>query len=59
MKAAVERRMEIPSIWLTNRAKTRVEDLADYLKSQSVTIRNDLSFLEKWLYRSLSRRSNS
>lgn len=35
------------SIWLTNRAKPEIEDLAELFKVSSVTIRSDLSFLEK------------
>ncbi|CAG22013.1 MULTISPECIES: transcriptional repressor AgaR [Photobacterium] len=46
MKSAVERRMEIVS--LVNRdGKARVEDLAAQFNVSSVTIRSDLSFLEK------------
>jgi DeoR family transcriptional regulator, aga operon transcriptional repressor len=46
VKSAVERRMEIVS--LVNRdGKARVEDLAAQFNVSSVTIRSDLSFLEK------------
>ncbi|PSU42435.1 DeoR family transcriptional regulator [Photobacterium frigidiphilum] len=46
MKSAVERRMEIVN--LVNRdGKARVEDLAAQFNVSSVTIRSDLSFLEK------------
>lgn len=46
MKAAVERRMEILDM-VNQQGKTRVEDLAELFKVSSVTIRSDLSFLEK------------
>ncbi|OLQ93956.1 DeoR family transcriptional regulator [Vibrio ponticus] len=46
MKSAVERRMEIVN--MVNRdGKARVEDLAAQFDVSSVTIRSDLSFLEK------------
>ncbi|WP_038930035.1 DeoR family transcriptional regulator, partial [Yersinia pestis] len=46
MKAAIERRMEIFNI-VTQQGKARVEDLAERFNVSSVTIRSDLSFLEK------------
>ncbi|WP_193014629.1 transcriptional repressor AgaR [Proteus sp. FME41] len=46
MKAAVERRMEIFDM-VSQQGKARVEDLAELFKVSSVTIRSDLSFLEK------------
>ncbi|WP_099074748.1 transcriptional repressor AgaR [Proteus alimentorum] len=46
MKAAVERRMEILDM-VNQQGKARVEDLAELFKVSSVTIRSDLSFLEK------------
>ena len=46
MKAAIERRMEIFDL-VTQQGKARVEDLAERFKVSSVTIRSDLSFLEK------------
>ncbi|MEQ4925375.1 transcriptional repressor AgaR [Proteus hauseri] len=46
MKAAVERRMEILDM-VNQKGKARVEDLAELFKVSSVTIRSDLSFLEK------------
>lgn len=46
MKAAIERRMEIFDL-VTQQGKARVEDLAERFNVSSVTIRSDLSFLEK------------
>jgi DeoR family transcriptional regulator of aga operon len=46
VKAAVERRMEILDM-VNLQGKARVEDLAELFKVSSVTIRSDLSFLEK------------
>ena len=46
MKAVVERRMEILDM-VNLQGKARVEDLAELFKVSSVTIRSDLSFLEK------------
>lgn len=46
MKSAVERRTEIVNIVNLN-GKARVEDLANQFNVSSVTIRSDLSFLEK------------
>ncbi|VDY40772.1 DeoR family transcriptional regulator [Salmonella enterica subsp. arizonae] len=46
MKAAIERRMEILEV-ITRQGKARVEDLAERFNVSSVTIRSDLSFLEK------------
>lgn len=46
MKSAVERRMEIVSV-VNQEGKARVEDLAAMFSVSSVTIRSDLSFLEK------------
>ncbi|MDX1301324.1 transcriptional repressor AgaR [Photobacterium sp.] len=46
MKSAVERRMEIVNV-VNQDGKARVEDLADRFSVSSVTIRSDLSFLEK------------
>ncbi|WP_044362794.1 transcriptional repressor AgaR [Vibrio fluvialis] len=46
MKSAVERRMEIVDI-VNRDGKARVEDLAAQFNVSSVTIRSDLSFLEK------------
>lgn len=46
MKSAIERRMEIVNMVNLN-GKARVEDLAENFNVSSVTIRSDLSFLEK------------
>ncbi|WP_028866321.1 transcriptional repressor AgaR [Psychromonas hadalis] len=46
MKSAIERRMEIVNI-VNQNGKARVEDLAKKFNVSSVTIRSDLSFLEK------------
>ncbi|MGF1692595.1 transcriptional repressor AgaR [Photobacterium kagoshimensis] len=46
MKSAVERRMEIVNV-VNRDGKARVEDLAAQFDVSSVTIRSDLSFLEK------------
>ncbi|WP_064609492.1 transcriptional repressor AgaR [Photobacterium sp. J15] len=46
MKSAVERRMEIVNV-VNRDGKARVEDLASRFNVSSVTIRSDLSFLEK------------
>ena len=46
MKSAVERRMEIVNV-VNQNGKARVEDLAAQFDVSSVTIRSDLSFLEK------------
>lgn len=46
MKSAVERRMEIVNV-VNRDGKARVEDLASQFNVSSVTIRSDLSFLEK------------
>ncbi|EBP3907299.1 DeoR/GlpR transcriptional regulator, partial [Salmonella enterica subsp. enterica] len=46
MKAAIERRMEILEV-ITRQGKARVENLAERFNVSSVTIRSDLSFLEK------------
>ncbi|MGF1724804.1 transcriptional repressor AgaR [Photobacterium nomapromontoriensis] len=46
MKSAVERRMEIVNV-VNQDGKARVEDLASRFSVSSVTIRSDLSFLEK------------
>lgn len=46
VKAAIERRMEIFNM-VTQQGKARVEDLAERFNVSSVTIRSDLSFLEK------------
>ncbi|PSW22169.1 DeoR/GlpR transcriptional regulator [Photobacterium sanctipauli] len=46
MKSAVERRMEIVNV-VNREGKARVEDLAAQFDVSSVTIRSDLSFLEK------------
>ncbi len=46
MKVAVERRMEILDM-INQQGKARVEDLAEIFKVSSVTIRSDLSFLER------------
>ncbi|MDV5168153.1 transcriptional repressor AgaR [Photobacterium rosenbergii] len=46
MKSAVERRMEIVDV-VNREGKARVEDLAAQFDVSSVTIRSDLSFLEK------------
>lgn len=46
VKAAIERRMEILEV-ITRQGKARVEDLAERFNVSSVTIRSDLSFLEK------------
>ena len=46
MKSAIERRMEIVNI-VNLDGKARVEDLAEKFNVSSVTIRSDLSFLEK------------
>lgn len=46
MKSAIERRMDIVNIVNLN-GKARVEDLANQFNVSSVTIRSDLSFLEK------------
>ncbi|GHA53011.1 transcriptional repressor AgaR [Photobacterium aphoticum] len=46
MKSAVERRMEIVNV-VNQDGKARVEDLAARFNVSSVTIRSDLSFLEK------------
>lgn len=46
MKSAVERRMEIVDV-VNRDGKARVEDLATQFNVSSVTIRSDLSFLEK------------
>lgn len=46
MKSAVERRMEIVNV-VNQEGKARVEDLAAKFGVSSVTIRSDLSFLEK------------
>ncbi|WP_428649497.1 transcriptional repressor AgaR [Photobacterium satsumensis] len=46
MKSAVERRMEIVNV-VNREGKARVEDLAEQFDVSSVTIRSDLSFLEK------------
>ncbi|WP_318466669.1 transcriptional repressor AgaR [Photobacterium leiognathi] len=46
MKSAIERRMEIVTV-VNQDGKARVEDLAEKFNVSSVTIRSDLSFLEK------------
>ncbi len=46
MKSAIERRMEIVNM-VNQNGKARVEDLAEKFNVSSVTIRSDLSFLEK------------
>ncbi|SEG57066.1 transcriptional repressor AgaR [Vibrio hangzhouensis] len=46
MKSAIERRMEIVDV-VNSDGKARVEDLASRFGVSSVTIRSDLSFLEK------------
>ena len=46
MKSAIERRMEIVNV-VNLEGKARVEDLAEKFNVSSVTIRSDLSFLEK------------
>ncbi|VEA76728.1 DeoR family transcriptional regulator [Salmonella enterica subsp. arizonae] len=46
VKAAIERRMEILEV-ITRQGKARVENLAERFNVSSVTIRSDLSFLEK------------
>lgn len=46
MKSAIERRMEIVNM-VNQNGKARVEDLAGNFNVSSVTIRSDLSFLEK------------
>ncbi|HAS6309168.1 TPA: DeoR family transcriptional regulator [Vibrio vulnificus] len=46
MKSAIERRMEIVNV-VNQNGKARVEDLAAQFDVSSVTIRSDLSFLEK------------
>ncbi|SUG47464.1 DeoR family transcriptional regulator [Salmonella enterica subsp. arizonae] len=54
MKAAIERRMEILEV-ITRQGKARVEDLAERFNVSSVTIRSDLSFLEKkWIHRQIA-----
>lgn len=46
MKSAIERRLEILEI-ISQQGKARVEDLAELFGVSTVTIRSDLSFLEK------------
>ena len=46
MKSAIERRMEIVEI-INKEGKARVEDLSERFGVSTVTIRSDLSFLEK------------
>lgn len=46
MKTAIERRLEILEL-IQNQGKARVEDLAELFGVSTVTIRSDLSFLEK------------
>ncbi|VGM96370.1 DNA-binding transcriptional regulator AgaR [uncultured Avibacterium sp.] len=46
MKSAIERRMEIVAI-VNKNSSARVEDLAETFSVSTVTIRQDLNFLEK------------
>lgn len=46
MKSAIERRMEIVAI-VNKNSSARVEDLAEAFSVSTVTIRQDLNFLEK------------